>query len=158
MNNTHYFASLHPAFSTHNIHNVDVVSSYMMVHVCTIHVDVVRKPCLCAFRCTTNMLHSITQHDNASWSNCFLILCTQGKSWLKRYGKCSYSRVLKTVALATVQPQSTTGTCLSLPPTHHHSSGLYSTRLETRTKESSKYASRTVLFRLVRRSESNWCD
>ena len=42
--------------------------------------------------------------------------------------------------------------------THHYSSGLYSTRLETRTKESSKYASRTVLNRLVRRSERNHCD
>jgi hypothetical protein len=41
---------------------------------------------------------------------------------------------------------------------HHYSSGLYSTRLETRTKESSKYASRTVLNRLVRRSERNRCD
>jgi hypothetical protein len=41
---------------------------------------------------------------------------------------------------------------------HHSSSGLHSTRLETRTKESNMYASRTVLFRLVRRNESKWCD
>ena len=40
----------------------------------------------------------------------------------------------------------------------HHSSGLYSTRLETRTKESSRYASRTVLTRLVGRSERNCWD
>jgi hypothetical protein len=45
-----------------------------------------------------------------------------------------------------------------LKTSHHSSSGLYSTRLETRTKESNMYASRTVLSRLVGRNESKWCD
>ena len=45
-----------------------------------------------------------------------------------------------------------------LKVSHHSSSGLYSTRLETRTKESNMYASRTVLSRLVGRNEGKWCD
>ena len=64
---------------------------------------------------------------------------------------------LKSVASLLTHPETATYACSS-NPAHHYSSGLYSTRLETRTKESSKCASRTVFTRLVRRSERNCCD